>query len=97
MQENKKKFEVANLDNFGDEYNVKVREAFDLDCMVAEVFSERIGHLADSCIVINDNDKLEFEKKDFVSGLDDCGFMFENGEGHVWFGEEGGMVIREVK
>ena len=91
-----KKFEVVEVDNFGDEFNVIVREDVSLDECVCAVFSEEIGRFVNECIVGGDNG-LEFERSNFNEYLDECGFKVENGEGSIWFGDEGGMIVREAK
>ena len=91
---NIKKFKVVGVDNFGDEFWEEKREEISLDECVCKVFSEGIGRLVDECIVEGDNG-LELEKSNFIEVLDECGFKVEDGEGKIWFGDDGGMIVRE--
>jgi hypothetical protein len=93
----KKKFVVSHTSNCGDEYNAKTVDAFDLEDCVANEYLNSMKGLMTLFIVENADGELEFEKEDFIKSIDDVGFKVKNGEGSVWWGDEGGKVIREVK
>ena len=94
----KKKFVVSETSNCGDEFNAKTVDAFDLEDCVANEYLNSMKELMNVFIVENADGVLEFEKEDFIKHIDDVGFRVEkNGEGSVWWGDEGGKVIREVK
>ena len=93
----KKKFVVSHTSNCGDEYNAKTVDAFDLEDCVANEYLNSMKGLMTLFIVENGDGELEFEKEDFIKSIDDVGFKVKNGEGSVWWGDEGGKVIREVK
>ena len=97
---NSKKFEVVDIDSYGDEHNYKIMVADskdELNDVVALVYLEGMKSMMDSYIIEDENGVLVFEKKDYIRGLENCGFMVVNGEGQIWFGDEGGKVVREVK
>ena len=94
----KKKFEVVSVDNYGDEFFTKVVEDFDLSDCVANVYLDGMRELMDSYIEEDENGVLKFDKKGYFRGVEFTGFRIEkNGEGSVWWGDEGGYAIREVK
>ena len=94
----KKKFVVSHTSNCGDEYNAKTVDAFDMEDCVANEYLNSMRELMNVFVVYNADGVLEFEKEDFVKHIDDVGFRIEkNGEGSVWWGDEGGKVIREIK
>lgn len=94
----KKKFEVVSVDNYGDEFFTKVVEDFDLNDCVANVYLEVMKGVMDGCIEEDENGVLKFDKKGYFRGVEFTGFRIEkNGEGSVWWGDEGGYAIREVK
>ena len=93
----KKKFVVSHTSNCGDELNAKTVDAFDLEDCVANEYLNSMKELMNVFVVENADGVLEFEKEDFIKSIDDVGFKVENGEGLVWWGDEGGKVIREVK
>jgi len=94
----KKKFVVSHTSNCGDEFNAKTVDAFDLEDCIANEYLNSMKELMRVFVVENADGVLEFEKEDFIKSIDDVGFRIEkNGEGSVWWGDEGGKVIREVK
>ena len=93
----KKKFKVVSVDNYGDEFFTKVVEDFDLNDCVANVYLEGMRAVMDGCIEEDENGVLKLDKKGYFRGVEDSGFMFVEGEGHIWFGDEGGKVVREVE
>ena len=94
----KKKFEVVSVDNYGDEFFTKVVEDFDLSDCVANVYLDGMRELMDSYIEEDENGVLKFDKKGYFRGVEDSGFMIVNGEGQLWWGEsENSKVVREVK